>query len=107
MIPSSRGRIVAALHYEFFVKGQAERVADLENFFNEATSDTRPGNIRTYQVCWIVLNSAVLPPRLVELLMVPAAVVEGRLLDASRRRGLDTARPIARPATRQPLTRRG
>jgi hypothetical protein len=76
MIPSSRGRIVAALHYEFFVKGQAERVADLESFFNEATSDTRRLEIlRTYQVRWIVLNSAVLPPRLVELLMMLAAGV--------------------------------
>jgi hypothetical protein len=76
MIPSSRGRIVAALHYEFFVKGQAERAADLEDFFNEATSDKRRLQIlRTYHVRWIVLNPAMLPPRLVEVLMEPAAVV--------------------------------
>jgi len=87
MIPSSRGRIVAALHLEFFVKGQAERAADLEDFFNEATSDNRRLEIlRKYHVRWIVLNSAKLPPRVVETLMVPAGVVASvdtlTLLDA-------------------------
>ena len=87
MIPSSRGRIVAALHLEFFVKGQAERAADLEDFFNEATSDNRRLEIlRKYHVRWIVLNSAMLPPRVVKTLMVPAGVVASvdtlTLLDA-------------------------
>ena len=76
MIPSSRGRIVAALHYEFFVKGQAERAAAMNDFFNEATSDKRRLEVlRTYDVRWIVLNNAMLSPRLAEDLMVPAAVV--------------------------------
>ncbi len=76
MIPSSRGRIVAALHLEFFVKGQSERATDLEDFFNEATSDNRRLEVlRRYHVRWIVLNSAMLPPRVVETLMVPAGVV--------------------------------
>jgi hypothetical protein len=114
MIPSSRGRIVAALHYEFFVKGQAERVADLEDFFNEATSDTRRLEIlRTYQVRWIVLNSAVLPPRLVEVLMVPAAAVARvdslTLLDAEvwTRHALSRAsrdKAAANPSRLQPVT---
>jgi hypothetical protein len=83
----SRGRIVAALHLEFFVKGQAERAADLEDFFNEATSDNRRLEIlRKYHVRWIVLNSAKLPPRVVETLMVPAGVIASvdtlTLLDA-------------------------
>ena len=72
---------------EFFVKGQAERAADLEDFFNEATSDNRRLEIlRKYHVRWIVLNSAKLPPRVVETLMVPAGVVASvdtlTLLDA-------------------------
>ena len=76
MIPSSRGRIVAALHLEFFVEGQAERATDLEDFFNEPTSDNRRLEIlRKYHVRWIVLNSAMLPPRVVKTLMVPAGVV--------------------------------
>jgi len=76
MIPSSRGRIVAALHLEFFVRGQAERAADLEDFFNEATSNNRRLEIlRKYHVRWNVLNSEMLPPRVVKTLMVPAGVV--------------------------------
>ena len=76
MIPSSRGRIVAALHFEFFVKAQPERAADVQLFFNESTTDARRLQIlRLYNVRWILLNSSLLDPRLVELLTVPSAVV--------------------------------
>ena len=83
----SRGRIVAALHLEFFVKGQAERAADLEDFFNEVTSDNRRLEILASTTWrWIVLNSAKLPPGVVETLMVPAGVIASvdilTLLDA-------------------------
>jgi hypothetical protein len=87
-IPSSRGRIVAALHYEFFVPDQARREADLDAFFAaDASVPFRLALLRKYQVRWIVLNPESLPPRVYDDLMVPDAVV-GRagglsLLDAA------------------------
>jgi hypothetical protein len=107
MIPSSRGRIVAAMHYEFFVKGQAQRAADLEDFFNEATSDKRRLQIlRTYHVRWIVLNAKMLPPRLLEVLMAPAAVVARvdflTLLDAEVWARLAPSRSLRDKATVNP-----
>jgi hypothetical protein len=77
MIPSSRGRIVAASHFELFVKRQPERRADVTAFFDEAVgADRRLEILRTHHVRWIVLNFAVLPPRVVEALMEPEAVVD-------------------------------
>ncbi len=76
MIPSSRGRIVAALHYEFFVKGQNERTADLVSFFAEGTStQQRLDILAARHVRWIVLDSTSLTPSVVKQLTVPEAVV--------------------------------
>jgi hypothetical protein len=76
LIPSSRGRIVAALHYEFFMPDQSRRFADLEAFFDEETSAGRRLEIlRKYQARWIVLNSSQIPPRVFDDLLVPDAAV--------------------------------
>jgi hypothetical protein len=76
LIPSSRGRIVAALHYEFFVADQARRQADLEAFFADQTRDgDRVAIVRKYHARWLVLNAGILSPRLLEDLLVPDAVV--------------------------------
>jgi hypothetical protein len=75
-IPSSRGRIVAALHYEFFVPDQARREADLDAFFAaDASIPVRLALLRKYEVRWIVLNSESLPPQVYDDLMVPEALV--------------------------------
>ena len=108
MIPSSRGRIVAALHLEFFVKGQAERAADLEDFFNEATSDNRRLEIlRKYHVA---LDRAELRDAAASGRQNPDGARRGRRKrrhsDPPRCRGLGTAPPIAsgkRQGNREPL----
>jgi alpha-1,6-mannosyltransferase len=75
-IPSSRGRIVAAQHYEFFVPDQARREAELDRFFSPgASARDRLALIRKYHVRWIVLNSDALPRPVQDELMVPEAVV--------------------------------
>lgn len=55
-IPSTRGRVVAALHYELFVPEQAQRTTDLNNFFSSDNEAEREAVIRKYGVAWIVLN---------------------------------------------------
>jgi len=76
-LPSSRGRIVAALHYEFFVPGQALRTADVKAFFAERASNRdRLAIVRKYHVRWIVLNNALLPRPIFEELLVREAIVE-------------------------------
>jgi hypothetical protein len=76
-LPSSGARIVAALHYEFFVPSQAHRKEDVEAFFGARASDwDRLLIVRKYHVRWIVLNSALIPPQIYEQIMVRAAIVE-------------------------------
>lgn len=63
-IPSIRGRIVAALHFEFFARDQRQRVADVERFFGDApdVSDTdRHAILQRYGVRWIVLRCSAEP----------------------------------------------
>jgi hypothetical protein len=55
-IPSTRGRVVAALHFELFVPDQVQRMADLNSFFSSASEAERDTVIRQYGVAWIVLN---------------------------------------------------
>ncbi|MGA6970018.1 MAG: hypothetical protein WBY93_00190, partial [Candidatus Binatus sp.] len=55
-IPSTRGRVVAALHYELFVPDQPQRTIDLNNFFSSDNEAERDAVIRKYGVAWIVLN---------------------------------------------------
>ncbi|MGD0118366.1 MAG: hypothetical protein ABSD30_09890 [Candidatus Binatus sp.] len=55
-IPSTRGRVLAALHYELFVPDQPQRTIDLNNFFSSDNEAERDAVIRKYGVAWIVLN---------------------------------------------------
>jgi hypothetical protein len=76
-LPSSKGRIVAALHYEFFVPGQALRKANVNAFFAEGASDRdRLAIARKYHVRWIVLNNALLPRPVFDEILVREAIVE-------------------------------
>jgi hypothetical protein len=76
LIPSSRGRVIAAQHYEFFVPDQPRRIADLMAFFDEKTSaGCRLEILRRNRARWIVLNSSQITPRVFNDLMVPDAVV--------------------------------
>ncbi len=85
-IPSSAGKIVAALHYELFVPDQSTRVADVERFFSIEGRAGRDAIIRNYHVRWILLNPQVLDRGVFEQLMDPKAVVKRErdlvLLDA-------------------------
>jgi hypothetical protein len=76
LIPSSRGRVIAAQHYEFFVPDQPRRIADLMAFFDEKTSaGCRLEILRRNRARWIILNSSQITPRVFDDLMVPDAVV--------------------------------
>lgn len=75
-VPSFRGRIVAALHYETFTPDQPARERAVETFF--ATKDllTRQKILRDYDVRWILLSRTHMPESVVEELLEPAAVVK-------------------------------
>ncbi len=74
-IPASRGRIVAAIHYELFVPDQEQRMADVEAFFSPATPDARRFEIlHRYQVRWIVLNRQMIDRMFDDLLEEHAVV---------------------------------
>ena len=61
-IPSSRGRIVAAAHYERLILDQPRRDADVERFFAaDCDAVTRDAIVAKYDVKWIVLNLAEQP----------------------------------------------
>jgi len=73
-IPSSRGRIVAALHLEYFVPGQDQRRSDLQSFFDVLDDEQRFQVLRRYNVRWIVLNRLDLDEAIFARLMEPTAV---------------------------------
>jgi len=87
-VPSSRGRIVAALHYELFTPDQPQRHRDVKAFFGPANQAEREQIIRYYHVKYIILEPDLLDGRVVEALLDPAAVVRRTkwmvLLDADR-----------------------
>lgn len=56
LIPSVRGKIVAAMHYELFVPDQRQRWHDDVDFFTTAGERQRQDVLRKYHVRWIVLN---------------------------------------------------
>ncbi|MBI5093015.1 MAG: hypothetical protein HZB26_11325 [Candidatus Hydrogenedentes bacterium] len=62
-IPSSKGRIVAALHYEFFIQNQPARDRDVAAFFADASDADRKAILERYRVKWIVLDSSRLDTR--------------------------------------------
>jgi hypothetical protein len=75
-VPSSNGKIVAALHYELFVTDQAGRTADVTRFFSpsESTAD-RIAILDKYATRWILLNRRVLDAEVFKQLLEPSAIV--------------------------------
>ena len=74
-MPSSRGRIVAALHYEFFIQDQAQRDRDVDAFFGAANDAERMEILQRYNVKWIVLDNSRLGKYLYAELYEPSAEV--------------------------------
>jgi len=87
VIPSSRGRIVGALHFEYFVPDGSQRQQDVEAFFSEADNAQRKTVLERYNVRWIVLNKENLPPDIFDALYDGRAVVRSdrslSLMDAN------------------------
>jgi hypothetical protein len=87
-VPSSRGRIVAALHYELFTPDQSRRQRDVEAFFGPASEAEREQIIKRYHVKYILVEPERLDYRVAEALLEPTAVVRRTermvLLDAER-----------------------
>lgn len=75
LIPSARGRIVSAIHYELFVPNQPERAADLMRFFKTHDVTEQKQILSRYDVRWIVLNTADMDGRMLARLDCPAAEV--------------------------------
>jgi hypothetical protein len=73
-IPSFGPRIVAALHYEFFVPGQHEREADVARFFDTDDEIARLEILDRYRATWILLDESKLTDRQREMLLRKAAV---------------------------------
>lgn len=75
ILPSVRGRIVSAIHYELFVPDQPQRADDLATFFSTDDEAQRDRILAKYDVRWIVLNVALLDPSLRASFLREAAVV--------------------------------
>ncbi len=75
-IPSSGGRIVAALHPEFYSPDQEQRCQDVESFFSLDDSIDRLEIIERYNARWILLNKSRLGKDLFEALLDSDAVVK-------------------------------
>ena len=88
MIPSTNGRIVAAMHYELFVLDQRQRSQDVTDFFTTASDARRRQIIQQYGVRWIVLNRQEISRQSIDALLRPQAVVKQVdglvLMDAER-----------------------
>lgn len=99
-VPSSRGRIVAALHYELFTPDQPQRHRDVQAFFGPANEAERKQIIVSYHVKYIIIEPDLLDGRVVEALLEPAAVVRRTkgmvLLDADRWLAARTSRAANR-----------
>ena len=75
-VPSSNGKIVAALHYELFVPDQGSRSADVARFFSPSESKAdQIGILDKYAARWILLNRRVLSAVVFNQLLDPSAVV--------------------------------
>jgi len=76
LIPSVRGRIVAAIHYELFIPDQPQRMSDVENFFSaDSTPSRRIELVKRYHVNWIVLDRRMIDPHVFDALLRPRAVI--------------------------------
>jgi hypothetical protein len=56
-VPSFGGRIVAAVHYEFFTPGQQEREGDAYRFFSTDSETERRELLERYHARWLVVDS--------------------------------------------------
>ncbi len=88
-VPSFGGRVVSALHLEFFSPGQFQRLEDTRRFFSPDTSpNDRVALIQQYGVKWLLLDRESLPGPVFDALFSPGAVAadDGRLvlIDAPR-----------------------
>jgi hypothetical protein len=91
-VPSSNGKIVAALHYELFVKDQPRRTEDVACFLSRAASESERAKILDeYGVSWILLNRQMLGPDVFDRLLDENAIVSREkdlvLMDARIWRG--------------------
>jgi hypothetical protein len=95
LVPSTNGKIVAALHYELFVPDQRQRSHDLEDFFQTDKPIDRDAILKKYGTRWIVLNRENLDQKAFDALLKPRAVVERRgelvLMDANTWIGIAAA----------------
>jgi len=101
-VPSSHGKIVAALHYELFVPDQPRRTEDVARFFSRSGSDAdRRAILDKYRTRWILLNRrAVSSDVFDQLVDTRAVVIRERdlvLMDAQSWR---TARSLGASASR-------
>lgn len=55
-VPSFNGYVVAALHFEFFVPNQLERMRDSKLFFTTSDSQVLLELLDKYDVDWVILN---------------------------------------------------
>lgn len=58
IVPSVHGRIVSALHYEFFSPDQSQRDQDVLQFFGYATETERREILDRYHVSWILVDTS-------------------------------------------------
>lgn len=75
VVPSIRGKVIAALHREFFVQGQHERVADMRDFMYGDDAARQAAILDEYRVRWIVLAEYRLKNGEFGRLLEPDAVV--------------------------------
>jgi hypothetical protein len=116
VIPSTAGRIVAALHLEFFTPDQRRRRDDVDRFFDaDTTAEQRLAILEEYDVKWIVLDHDRLRPGVFDQLYEPQAAINSVngliLMDAGKwtvaapsPRELPTMRPVisGAPASFEP-----
>lgn len=101
-VPSFGGRVVSALHLEFFSPGQFERLEDTSRFFNTETShEDRNALIKQYGVKWLLLDRESLPGLVFDALFVQDAVTadDGRLVLIDAERWAQHAGGVQTPAT--------
>src|SRR5262249_18944839 len=56
-VPSFGGRIVAAVHYEFFTPGQQERESDAYRFFSTDSETVRRALLERYHARWLIVDT--------------------------------------------------
>jgi len=76
-VPSVRGRIVSALHYELYTFDQPRRDVDVKEFFDPDPSDERRLElVQFYNAKWILIDERVTSQRLIDTLAQGQPIVE-------------------------------